>query len=115
MFKIKKIWLTLGVFIMLIGGFYTYQIPFKSYLAQQKLYELLEEKQNIMKEDIQIEKIIKDYKSARSGYIIYFTVKESSLDYQYDYSFNDKNWMKGHVSEGTLNSAENIIFEENKE
>lgn len=105
----------MGVFITLIGGFYIYQFPLKSYIAEQKLYELLKEKQDIMKEDIQIEKIIKDYKSARSGYVIYFTVKESPLDYQYDYSFRDQNWMKGHVSKGTLISAESIFFEENGE
>lgn len=98
-----------------MGGFYIYQFPLKSYIAEQKLYELLGEKQEVMKEDIQIQEIIKDYKSSRSGYIIYFTVKESSLYYRYDYSFKVKNWITSYVSEGTVYPVEKIIFEEFKE
>lgn len=110
--KLKTGWVALGFLILLVTGFYAYEFPLKSYVAQQNLYELLEGKEGIAEEDIQIQKIRKDYKSARSGYIIYFTVKESPLDYCYDYSFKVDDWIMGYVSEGTIYSTDKIIFRE---
>lgn len=117
MIDIKRMgrrWVVLGLAAAMAAGFYLYQFPLKSYITQQKLYELLAE-EGVAKEDIQIQKVLKDYKSARSGYVMYFTVKESPLDYQYDYSFKINNWMRGYVSEGTIYSSDKIIFNENGE
>jgi len=44
--------------------------------------------------------------------VIYFTVKESPLDYCYDYSFKVDDWIMGYVSEGTIYSTDKIIFRE---
>ena len=75
--KLKTGWVALGFVILLVTGFYAYEFPLKSYVAQQNLYELLEGKEGIVEEDIQIQKIRKDYKSARSGYVISFTERAS--------------------------------------
>ena len=48
---------------------YVYQIPIKKYLAQRKLYELLEKDYRIERSDIQIDNIIRDTKSARGGIV----------------------------------------------
>ncbi|WP_108033581.1 DUF3139 domain-containing protein [Trichococcus patagoniensis] len=110
--RLKTGWFVLGSLIVLVTGFYAYEFPLKSYIAQKNLYELLEGKEGIAEEDIQIQKIRKDYKSARSGYVIYFTVKESPLDYCYDYSFEFDDWIMGYVSEGTIYSTDKIILRE---
>lgn len=110
--KLKNGWVALGFLIVLVTGFYAYEFPLKSYIAQQNLYELLEGKEGIAEEDIQIQKIRKDYKSGRSGYVIYFTVRESPLDYRYDYSFKVDDWIMGYVSEGTIYSTDKIILRE---
>ena len=54
--KLKTGWVALGVLSLLITGFYVYEFPLKSYIAQQNLYELLEGKEGIAEEDIQLTK-----------------------------------------------------------
>jgi hypothetical protein len=91
---------------------YVYQIPIKKYLAQRKLYELLEKDYRIERSDIQIDNIIRDTKSARGGVLIRFKVKNSPYLYDYDYSFSKKNWIQGYTKDGVYHNTEEIAVEE---
>ncbi len=99
--------------LIVLGGTYLYQIPYKKYKAGQKLYVLLRE-EKIAKDEIHIDAIIKDIKSARGGYGIYFNVDGSSLNYNYDYSFKHDDWIKVYIGKnnGISIPTERIIFDE---
>jgi|SRR5699024_2595160 len=109
----KKKNLILIVLLIFGVGAYVYQIPYKKYLTEQKLYTLLA-KEAINKKEIHIDQIIKDINSARGGFTIYFNVKCSSLVYRYDYSFELDDWIKTYSEQngGPYIITEKIIFDE---
>lgn len=110
----KKIISILTLLLLISGIFFLYQFPYKKYIAQQKLYILLSE-EGIDKEDVQINKILIDLKSARVGYTLFFNVNKSTLNYQYDYYFNTDTWFKTYEENGFILRTEKIIFDIEKE
>lgn len=107
--KKKSVVLLVGL-LSILGIFYLYQVSYKKYIVQQKLYVLLFD-EGIEKNDINIHKILIDIKSSRGGYEVFFSVNGSSLNYQYDYSFKDSNWIKTYEKDGFILQTEKINFD----
>lgn len=101
-----------GTLVIASCATYTYQIPYKKYVAEKEFYELLKNEYGLKSEDSQIIHVIKDVKSVRGGVSIRFTVRKSPLVYDYDYSVKKKDWMRGYVEDGVYHSTDKIIFEE---
>ncbi|WP_229443856.1 DUF3139 domain-containing protein [Enterococcus sp. CWB-B31] len=102
----------IGIVAIVFSSIYVYQIPVKKYIAEQELYELLENEYGLKSTNIQITNIIRDIKSVRGGVGIRFTVTNSSLLYDYDYSVLKKNWIRGYVENGRYYNTNKIFFEE---
>ncbi|OWZ86858.1 hypothetical protein A5848_000530, partial [Enterococcus faecium] len=55
--------------------------------------------------DIFISRVVKDTKSGRGGVSIFFMVRNSLYEYEYDYSLEENNWLRGyHVRRGNYRS-----------
>lgn len=102
-----------GITILLVSVYF-YQVPLKKNLAEKKLYELLETRYGLDNDQISISNTLKDYKSARGGITIFFSVEGSYLNYQYDYSFKLDNWLESYIEDGVTISCNKIIFDKYK-
>lgn len=111
--KKKIVSISVGL-LLILGVFYVYQVPYKKYIVQQKIVDLLRD-EGIDKSDINIDKILIDVKSARGGYVVFFNVNGSPLTYQYDYSFKNNDWIKTYEKDGFILQTRKIIFDGEKE
>lgn len=54
---------------------------------------------------------MKDTKSGRGGVSIFFMVRNSLYEYEYDYSLEENNWLRGYyVRRGNYRSCDTLIF-----
>lgn len=54
---------------------------------------------------------MKDTKSGRGGVSIFFMVRNSLYEYEYDYSIEENNWLRGYyVRRGNYRSCDTLIF-----
>lgn len=111
--KKKIVSISVGL-LLILGVFYVYQVPYKKYIVQQKIVDLLRD-EGIDQSDINIDKILIDVKSARGGYVVFFNVNGSPLTYQYDYSFKNNDWIKTYEKDGFILQIRKIIFDGEKE
>lgn len=111
--KKKIVSISVGL-LLILGVFYVYQVPYKKYIVQQKIVDLLRD-EGIDQSDINIDKILIDVKSARGGYVVFFNVNGSPLTYQYDYSFKNNDWIKTYEKDGLILQTRKIIFDGEKE
>ncbi len=104
----SKIFISIG---LLLGGTWLYQFPIKKHIATRALYQLLEEGYQLTDYDIFISRVVKDTKSGRGGVSIFFMVRNSLYEYEYDYSLEENNWLRGYyVRRGNYRSCDTLIF-----
>ncbi|MDU4956193.1 MAG: hypothetical protein E6X16_11405 [Enterococcus faecium] len=104
----SKIFISIG---LLLGGTWLYQFPIKKHIATRALYQLLEEEYQLTDYDIFISRVVKDTKSGRGGVSIFFMVRNSLYEYEYDYSLEENNWLRGYyVRRGNYRSCDTLIF-----
>ncbi|MGI8168699.1 hypothetical protein ACR0Q6_03135 [Enterococcus lactis] len=90
--------------VLLLGGTWLYQFPIKKHIATRALYQLTDY-------DIFISRVVKDTKSGRGGVSIFFMVRNSLYEYEYDYSLEENNWLRGYyVRRGNYRSCDTLIF-----
>ena len=54
---------------------------------------------------------MKDTKSGRGGVSIFFMVRNSLYEYEYDYSLEENNWLRGYyVRRVSYRSCDTLIF-----
>lgn len=98
--------------LLLLGSIYFYQFPYKKYVVEQKLYTLLAE-EHVEEEDIQIDKVMKDLKTAGDGYTLYFMVEDYPYPFEYEYFFKREEWIKYYNINRTRILIEKIAEAEN--
>ncbi|HGF7587385.1 TPA: hypothetical protein QFL02_002295 [Enterococcus faecium] len=104
----SKIFISIG---LLLGGTWLYQFPIKKHIATRALYQLLEEEYQLTDYDIFISRVVKNTKSGRGGVSIFFMVRNSLYEYEYDYSLEENNWLRGYyVRRGNYRSCDTLIF-----
>ncbi|MDU0990253.1 MAG: hypothetical protein E7A71_05520 [Enterococcus faecium] len=59
---------------------------------------------------------MKDTKSGRGGVSIFFMVRNSLYEYEYDYSLEENNWLRGYyVRRGNYRSCDTLIFNDEEQ